>query len=112
MHRSRKFYNFIAASLAAFLTIALWGNYALTSYAAEENQQTVSYSSSSKIGGGYAVSGQIDAVGYATEVYDATNGLPTSDANFILGSRDGYVWIGGYSGIFRYDGTVFEKINA
>ena len=42
-----------------------------------------------KIGGGYAVTGQIPQVDYTTEIYDATNGLPTSDANFILGSKSG-----------------------
>ena len=62
-------------------------------------------------GGGYAVTGQIENAGYAAEIYDATNGLPTSDANFILGASDGYVWIGGYSGIIRYDGTTFERLD-
>ncbi len=66
---------------------------------------------SAKIGGGYAASGQIEGVGYTTELYDATNGLPTSDANCVLGTSDGYVWVGGYSGIFRYDGRTFEKQN-
>ena len=63
-------------------------------------------------GGGYAVTNQIDNVGYVCEVYDAANGLPTSDANFVLGASDGYVWIGGYSGIIRYDGTDFERIDS
>ncbi len=63
-------------------------------------------------GGGYAVTGQIEGVGYSSEIYDAASGLPTSDANFILGSREGYVWIGGYSGIIRYDGTTFERMGA
>ena len=54
-------------------------------------------------GGGYAASGQLSDVGYISEIYDATNGLPTSDANYIFASSDGYIWIGGYSGIIRYD---------
>ena len=61
-------------------------------------------------GGGYAVSKQLDNVGYSTTIYDATNGLPTSDANCVFASSDGYIWIGGYSGIIRYDGSVFERI--
>lgn len=61
-------------------------------------------------GGGYAVTGQLEGFGYTTEIYDASNGLPTSDANYVLGTTAGYVWIGGYSGIFRYDGNVFEKV--
>ncbi|SFB30890.1 Two component regulator propeller [Acetitomaculum ruminis DSM 5522] len=62
-------------------------------------------------GGGYAVTGQIKNTGYTSVLYDATNALPTSDANFILGATNGYVWIGGYSGIIRYDGTTFEKLD-
>ncbi|MBO6137805.1 MAG: response regulator [Lachnospiraceae bacterium] len=68
--------------------------------------------SSEKIGGGYAASGQLEGVGYIARIYDATNGLPTSDANWILGSTDGYLWIGGYSGIIRYDGTTFERLDS
>jgi signal transduction histidine kinase/DNA-binding NarL/FixJ family response regulator len=84
------------------------------SFATEQSasQESTENESMPKLGGGYAVSGQIGSVGYATQVYDATNGLPTSDANYILGARDGYVWIGSYGGIIRYDGTVFEKITS
>ncbi|MCR5486127.1 MAG: response regulator [Lachnospiraceae bacterium] len=65
-----------------------------------------------KNGGGYAVTGQIQGVGYTAKIYDATNGLPTSDANWILGASNGYVWIGGYSGVIRYDGSSFERMDA
>ena len=61
-------------------------------------------------GGGYAVTKQFSDVGYSSIIYDATNGLPTSDANYILGAKDGFVWIGGYSGIIRYDGNIFERL--
>ena len=64
-----------------------------------------------KVGGGYAASGQITKMGCTAEIYDATNGLDTSDANYIMGASDGYIWIGGYSGIFRYDGTDFERLD-
>ena len=67
--------------------------------------------SQSNLGGGYAMSGQIRDVGYSAQVYDINNGLPTSDANFILGAKNGYVWVGGYSGIFRYNGNDFEKLD-
>ncbi len=60
-------------------------------------------------GGGYAVTGQSENKGYAYQLYNATNGLPTSDANTILASRDGFIWIGGYSGLIRYDGTSFVR---
>ncbi len=63
-------------------------------------------------GGGYAVTGQLQGVGYTAELYDADNGLPTSDANCVLATRDGYIWIGGYSGVIRYDGMTFERMDA
>ncbi len=62
-------------------------------------------------GGGYAVTGQTEDLGYAATLYDAENGLPTSDANFVMGSSDGYIWVGGYSGILRYDGSSFTKLD-
>lgn len=61
-------------------------------------------------GGGYAVIKQYPDLGYTSMIYDASNGLPTSDANCILGSRTGNIWIGGYSGIIRYDGNIFERL--
>ncbi len=61
-------------------------------------------------GGGFSVTGQSGDVGYSSVLYDASNGLPTSDANFIMGASDGYIWIGGYSGIIRYDGTTFTRL--
>jgi len=62
-------------------------------------------------GGGYAVTEQIPDVSYSTEIYDASNGLPTSDAMFLMSASDGYMWIGGYSGVIRYDGTTFERLD-
>lgn len=60
-------------------------------------------------GGGAAVTNQVEGVGYSVELYDGTNGLPTSDANVILSTSDGFIWIGNYSGLIRYDGTSFER---
>ncbi|MBO4845695.1 MAG: response regulator [Lachnospiraceae bacterium] len=62
-------------------------------------------------GGGYAATGQLSGIGYTTKIYDATNGLPTSDANYILGTKDGYILIGGYSGIIQYDGAEFTRLD-
>ena len=62
-------------------------------------------------GGGYAVTGQIPDISYSYEIYDASNGLPTSDAMFLMGASDGYIWIGGYSGVVRYDGSTFDRID-
>ena len=63
-------------------------------------------------GGGYAVSGQIENVGYSAVLYNADNGLPTSDANYVYASSDGYIWVGSYAGVMRYDGVTFERMDA
>ena len=99
-------YNNKTRLLTSILTLLVIASlFSTTALAAgeEENGGT--------IGGGYAATGQIENVGYTSVIYDATNGLPTSDANFILGASNGYVWIGGYSGIIRYDGTTFERLD-
>ncbi|MBR6308229.1 MAG: response regulator [Lachnospiraceae bacterium] len=62
-------------------------------------------------GGGYAASEQIYGVGYTAEVYDASNGLPTSDAMFVMGGTEGHIFIGGYSGVIEYDGSTFVRLD-
>ncbi|WP_051656713.1 hybrid sensor histidine kinase/response regulator [Butyrivibrio sp. AE3004] len=95
--------------LAAFIAgIILLSFNHFISLASEEE---TSFSDSSEYGGGYAATGQITNASFSTELYDATNGLPTSDAMFILGATNGYIWIGSYSGVIRYDGTTFERID-
>ncbi len=100
--------RYAAASFALVMSLTGICIYAdgMTAYAAGENS-----SDDIKYGGGYAASGQIADVGYTCEIYDASNGLPTSDANFILSSSDGHIWVGGYSGIMCYDGTSFERMD-
>ncbi|WP_049962711.1 HD domain-containing phosphohydrolase [Ruminococcus sp. HUN007] len=50
--------------------------------------------------------------GYLAVLYDNKNGLPTSEANAVLQTSDGFIWIGCYSGLIRYDGCNFERIKA
>lgn len=45
-------------------------------------------------------------------LYDNTNGLPTSEANAITQTKDGFIWIGSYSGLISYDGTTFHRFDA
>lgn len=85
--------------LTALLAAAVMGLSQLAAYADDEL----------KYGGAYAAAGQIEGMGYTTELYDASNGLPTSDAMFMLSASDGRLWVGGYSGVLRYDGTTFER---
>ena len=50
--------------------------------------------------------------GYSTVIYNNTNGLPTSDANSVVQTSDGFIWIGSYSGLIRYDGNEFFRYDS
>ena len=50
--------------------------------------------------------------GYMAVMYDNSNGLPTSEANDIVETSEGFIWIGSYSGLIRYDGNTFERIDS
>ena len=50
--------------------------------------------------------------GYSAVLYDNTNGLPTSEANAVAETSDGFIWIGSYSGLIRYDGSNFERFDS
>ena len=49
--------------------------------------------------------------GYSAVLYDNKNGLPTSEANAIAQTEEGFVWIGSYSGLIRYDGNTFVNLS-
>ncbi len=49
--------------------------------------------------------------GYSTVLYDNRSGLPTSEANAIAQTKEGFIWIGSYSGLIRYDGNTFENLS-
>ena len=50
--------------------------------------------------------------GYFTYLYDNSNGLYTSEANAVAQTGIGFIWIGGYSGLTRYDGTDFTHFDS
>lgn len=50
--------------------------------------------------------------GLAAFLYDNKTGLPTSEANAIAETSDGFIWIGSYGGLIRYDGTTFERFKS
>ena len=79
---------------------------------AQEASVSVSEGDPVKTGGGYAATGQVAGMSYTTEVYDALNGLPTSDAMCIHSASDGRIWLGGYSGVIQYDGRTFERLDS
>ncbi|MCR5608688.1 MAG: HD domain-containing protein [Lachnospiraceae bacterium] len=47
---------------------------------------------------------------YYETIYDSSNGMQSSEANVIAETNDGYIWIGSYAGLTRYDGNEFEFI--
>ena len=49
---------------------------------------------------------------YSAVLYNNTNGLPTSESNDIVETKDGFIWIGSYSGLIRYDGANFERMDS
>ncbi len=46
---------------------------------------------------------------YVRTLFNEQNGLPTGEANTIIQSSDGYIWIGSYGGLIRYDGSTFRN---
>lgn len=48
---------------------------------------------------------------HVATVYNDRNGLPTGEANDIVQTPDGYIWIGSYAGLIRYDGTQFRNFS-
>ena len=44
-------------------------------------------------------------------VYNDKNGLLTNEVNVVLQTADGYIWIGGYGGLLRYDGRDFRNFS-
>lgn len=49
---------------------------------------------------------------YGTTLYNSSNGLPTSEANALVQTSNGFVWIGSYSGLIRYDGNNFYRYDS
>ena len=50
--------------------------------------------------------------GYFTYLYDNSSGLTTSEANAVAQIGIGFIWIGGYSGLTRYDGNEFTHFDS
>lgn len=51
----------------------------------------------------------LDEFGYLETIYDNSNGLDSSAANDVVQTRDGFIWIGTYNGLTRYDGSSFYQ---
>jgi len=47
---------------------------------------------------------------YVPIVYDSENKMSSSEANDIVQTPDGYIWVGSYAGLYRYDGRKFTMM--
>ena len=47
-------------------------------------------------------------LGFARQHWDTTNGLPQNSATAILQTGDGFLWIGTYGGLCRFDGETMK----
>ncbi len=50
--------------------------------------------------------------GFSAVLYNNPNGLPTSEANAIAETDEGFIWIGSYAGLIRHDGNNFERVDS
>ena len=47
---------------------------------------------------------------FVKTIYNNTNGMLSSEANVICETDDGYIWIGSYAGLIKYDGNQFTLV--
>ncbi len=47
---------------------------------------------------------------YAGTIYDTESGLESVEINAIAQTKDGYMWVGTYSGLYRFDGYRFKAV--
>ncbi len=47
---------------------------------------------------------------YVPIVYNSENKMSSSEANDVVQTPDGYIWVGSYAGLYRYDGRQFTMI--
>ena len=46
---------------------------------------------------------------YETLTYGSHEGIPVSEINAVAQTENGYIWVGTYSGLYRFDGITFEE---
>ncbi len=49
---------------------------------------------------------------YESVQYGKGDGLISAETNAIVQTPDGYIWAGTYSGLYRFDGSAFERVAA
>lgn len=49
---------------------------------------------------------------FAVQLWDALRGLPHNSVSAITQTQDGYLWLGTYGGVARFDGVKFDLFNS
>jgi len=99
-----------AVMVAALCTEGVYDENTSVVYADETAQESEGSTEESEMK--YEVDFFDDDASYTSVLYDNTSGLPTSEANCITETEDGFIWIGGYSGLVRYDSESFFRYDA
>ena len=99
---SKKYFHTIISIIFISLLWSFLGGLFIV-HAAEESKY---------VGGGYAATGQIDGIGYSCIKYDSSNGFDSLDVNYLMSDHSGYMWVGTYGGVYRYDGLEFEMMES
>ena len=73
---------------------------------------TISYNACGIVNRSLSVDPTGRTEGFSAVLYDNSNGLPTSEANAIAETGEGFLWIGSYAGLIRYDGNTFERMDS
>ncbi len=59
-----------------------------------------------------ALAATIEENDYVEILYNNEYRMYSSEANGVIQTPDGYLWVGGYAGLYRYDGKRFERMGA
>ncbi|MBE6996775.1 MAG: hypothetical protein E7427_01210, partial [Ruminococcaceae bacterium] len=59
----------------------------------------------------FAAGNESAHVNYITDIFNEENGLPTGEANAVVQDAAGYLWIGSYGGLIRFDGSNFVSFS-
>lgn len=84
----------LAAVLFLICPVSVSADTTLSAYVGDQEQQQESYAT------------------YIQTVYSSNNGLNCGEANDIVQTPDGILWIGTYAGLYRYSGSEFRRMDS
>lgn len=96
-------------TISAVLVLSLL-SISLFSHSTFANDVDVNETNENKIQDDLAFYDDVFIGNYHDIKFDSSTGMQSSEANVIAETPDGYIWIGSYAGLTRYDGSEFEFI--